>query len=47
MQSDTKKKRYSTYKELKKYMYGSAEVIGLMMLNIIGYDPIYKQEVFD
>lgn len=47
MQSDTQKKRYLTYQELKKYMYGSAEVIGLIMTKIIWYDPIYKQEVID
>lgn len=36
MQADTAKKEYLTLKETKKYMYGSAEVIGLMMAKIIG-----------
>ena len=36
MEADTVKKEYATLKETKKYMYGSAEVIGLMMAKIIG-----------
>lgn len=32
MLQDTTKKRYSNYEELKEYMYGSAEVVWLMML---------------
>lgn len=35
MIADTKKYRYATYKELQTYMYGSAEVIWLMMCRII------------
>lgn len=34
MNSDLTKKIYRNYKELEKYMYGSAEVIGLMMARI-------------
>ncbi len=36
MQADLSKKEYKTLKETKTYMYGSAEVIGLMMAKIIG-----------
>lgn len=36
MQSDFTKKKYLTYKELEQYMYGSAEVIGLMIAKILG-----------
>src|SRR5690606_33965464 len=36
MQADFTKKKYATYEELQKYMYGSAEVIGLMICQIIG-----------
>lgn len=35
MLADTNHTPYQTYKELKKYMYGSAEVIGLMMCKLI------------
>ena len=35
MESDIHKKKYNTYKELENYMYGSAEVIGLMMARIL------------
>lgn len=35
MESDITKKNYKTYEELQKYMYGSAEVIGLMMCKIM------------
>lgn len=38
MLMDTTKKRYQTYDELKKYMYGSAEVVGVMMCHLIWYD---------
>ncbi len=44
MQTDTRKKNYQTYEELKEYMYGSAEVIGLMMLKIIGYNTTHEDE---
>lgn len=36
MQADLSKKEYRTLKETKTYMYGSAEVIGLMMAKMIG-----------
>jgi phytoene synthase len=36
MESDISKKTYKTLEETKGYMYGSAEVIGLMMAKIIG-----------
>ena len=36
MEMDIYKKRYSTLDELEDYMYGSAEVIGLMMAKILG-----------
>lgn len=35
MEQDLKKKEYETYKELENYMYGSAEVIGLMIAKIL------------
>lgn len=35
MRSDLHKKKYKTMKDLEKYMYGSAEVIGLMMAKIM------------
>jgi phytoene synthase len=35
MKNDTTKKNYETYKELEDYMYGSAEVVGLMMARIM------------
>ena len=34
---DTEKTRYENYEELKKYMYGSAAVVGLMMSHVIGF----------
>jgi len=34
---DNYKKRYKNYQELKKYMYGSAAVVGLMMSHVIGF----------
>lgn len=37
MTMDTYKKRYQTFAELKKYMYGSAAVVGLIMSYIIGF----------
>lgn len=37
MHQDLTKSRYSTYKELEGYMYGSASVIGLVMSHIIGF----------
>jgi phytoene synthase len=35
MEQDLVKSHYATYEELEKYMYGSAEVIGLMMARIL------------
>lgn len=35
MKADTYKKSYKTFVELEKYIYGSAEVIGLMMSRIM------------
>lgn len=35
MKADLTKKSYNTYRELEQYMYGSAEVIGLMMARIM------------
>lgn len=37
MIADTEKLRYGSYEELKKYMYGSAAVVGLMMSHVIGF----------
>lgn len=40
MKQDLVKERYDTYQDLKKYMYGSASVVGLMMSYVIGFkDP--------
>lgn len=38
MRMDTNIDRYATYKQLQTYMYGSAEVIWLMMTQLIGYE---------
>lgn len=38
MISDTEKSRYQTFDELKKYMYGSASIVGIIMSYIIGYN---------
>lgn len=38
MRMDTHIDRYATYKQLQTYMYGSAEVIWLMMTQLIGYE---------
>lgn len=37
MEQDVSKERYETYHDLQEYMYGSAEVVGLMMSYIIGF----------
>ncbi len=37
MEQDLHIKRYKTYTDLEKYMYGSAAVVGLMMTYVIGY----------
>ena len=46
MIQDTTPSSYQTYSDLQWYMYGSAEVIGLMMCQLIGYDHFNQQEVF-
>ncbi len=45
MYKDLEVNRYTTYQELQGYMYGSAEVVWLMMSNIIGYNQWDKKEV--
>ena len=37
MISDTYISRYSNYEEVKKYMYGSAAAVGLIMSHVIGF----------
>ena len=39
MEMDLTKQRYETIEETLHYVYGSAEVIGLMMANIMDLDP--------
>lgn len=39
MEMDLTKKTYSSIEEIKHYMYGSAEVIGLFMSRILGLPP--------
>lgn len=39
MRADLTKKEYKSYTELREYMYGSAEVIGLMMARILSLPP--------
>lgn len=39
MRSDLTKKSYKNFSELEKYMYGSAEVIGFMMVRILNLPP--------
>jgi 15-cis-phytoene synthase len=46
MEADLDKKTYATYAELQQYMYGSAEVIWLMMCKIIWYATSQEAEVF-
>lgn len=46
MYADLNQKIYKTYEQLQWYMYGSAEVVGLMMCKIIWYDPDQETEVF-
>lgn len=38
MKQDVSVKRYKTYDDLRGYMYGSAEVVGLIMSYVIGYN---------
>jgi 15-cis-phytoene synthase len=42
MRMDTHLDRYATYEQLQTYMYGSAEVIWLMMTQLIGYQSDTK-----
>ena len=44
MAMDLSKKRYETIEETEKYIYGSAEVIGLMMASIFRVDPRHFPE---
>lgn len=43
MRSDLHKKKYHNFAELEKYMYGSAEVIGLMMAQILKLPPVAQR----
>lgn len=47
MESDLNKHTYDTLEETKKYIYGSAEVIGLMMNRIMHVDVKYDQAARD
>lgn len=46
MIADTQHKHYQTYTDLQDYMRWSAEVIGLMMCELIGYDQTQQDEVY-
>ena len=46
MYADLEKKTYVTYTELQQYMYGSAEIVWLMMCKIIWYKQSQEEEVF-
>lgn len=46
MLADCGESIYQTYEELQEYMVGSAEVVGLMMCKLIGYDDAEEEEVF-
>lgn len=46
MQQDLTVTRYESYKQLQWYMHGSAEVVWLMMTDIIGYNPEHEQVTF-
>jgi len=46
MIADCSESFYQTYEQLQHYMVGSAEVIGLMMCKLIGYDKTEEEEVF-
>jgi len=54
MVQDTFKERYDTYQELEVYMYGSAVVVGLMMVHILCFgderfrrDSAYRASILD
>lgn len=44
MKQDLSKSRYANYRELQGYMYGSAAVVGLMLIHVIGWDPSVSTE---
>ncbi|MBN1539981.1 MAG: phytoene/squalene synthase family protein [Candidatus Thermoplasmatota archaeon] len=43
MEMDLVKRHYETVEEVEEYIYGSAEVVGLMMCRILGVDDRYLQ----
>ena len=45
MRMDLTKKKYSTVKEYKEYIYGSADVVGLMCLKVFvqGDEKLYNK----
>jgi len=45
MEMDISQKTYTSYKQLQTYMYGSAEVIWLMMMTLIGYDITQEKKI--
>lgn len=47
MRDDLTVKRYETYTQLQWYMYGSAEVVWLMMCDLIWYDKEFEQVTLD
>lgn len=47
MRDDLTVKRYETYQQLQWYMYGSAEVVWLMMCDIIWYDQTNQKATLD
>ena len=38
MEADISVHRYNTYEDLQTYMYGSANIVGLMMSHVLGYN---------
>ncbi|MGA1158237.1 MAG: phytoene/squalene synthase family protein [Candidatus Nanopelagicaceae bacterium] len=44
MAMDLEVTEYANYESLMEYVYGSAAVIGLQMLPILGFDSAYKEE---
>jgi len=44
MEMDLYKSRYHTFEELEEYIYGSAEVIGLMMSRVMGIGAEWNME---
>lgn len=46
MKSDCEWVDYTHYEQLQSYMVGSAEVVGLMMCQIIGYNSNDQEKVF-